>query len=212
MKYSIALVPVFVAASLAGPIETRQDKKPFIEVPDVNFWINQCRNGPNLPSSEICRGTHAYCKERFYKKAGEPFGSTQDCFRSRETPAFQEPAPRREMDDLCAGWSKSWSDLWMKTSEACLGTNEYCNQKIYEKDGEPFDSPQACIDSRKAKSSANPEVSQGGDIRQKAAEFCAKNKLNLSVPECNIQVAQCTFDNKDATSFDVIAKCVESRN
>ncbi|KAM3462429.1 hypothetical protein NHJ6243_004178 [Beauveria neobassiana] len=196
MKYSVALVSAFAAASVAGPIETRQNKKPFVEAPDQAFYAEKCFAGQSYPTSE-----------------GEPFNSVQDCFRSRETPAFREPALNgpgfaQQHDNLCADFTRHIDDIWKPSSEACIGTVEWCNQKTYEKDGEPFDSPKACIDSRKA---ANTQVSKGDDVRQKQAEYCTNNKLDLQESACKILVAQCVFENQDATSFDAIAECVESR-
>ncbi|KAM3514305.1 hypothetical protein MY11210_002095 [Beauveria gryllotalpidicola] len=150
MKYSVALVSAFAAASMAGPVETRQEKKPFVERPDEDFWMKECYKGSHPRNSEFCLGTRLYCKDKYFKSQGEPFDSVQDCFRSRETPAFQEPAPEENSFELCVGNAFAANEAWRKTSEACLGTVEYCNQKIYEKDGEPFDSPKACVDSRKA--------------------------------------------------------------
>ncbi|OAA40083.1 hypothetical protein BBO_06141 [Beauveria brongniartii RCEF 3172] len=60
-------------------------------------------------------------------------------------------------------------------------------------------------------SGANTEVSKGGDVRQKQANFYTNNKLSLEEAACKILIAQCAFDNQDATSFDAIAECVESR-
>ncbi|KAK8148039.1 hypothetical protein G3M48_000518 [Beauveria asiatica] len=212
MKYSVALVSAFAAASMAGPVETRQNKKPFVERTRDDFFAKECRDGPHSPTSEFCLGTREYCMRKGYKSEGEPFDSVQDCFRSRETPAFQEPPSGKQRFDACATDSRYWGDLWMQTSEACLGTVEFCNQKIYEKDGEPFDSPEACVDSRKTpQSGANKEVSKGDDIRQKQAEFCTNNKLGLTEAACKILSAQCAFENQDATSFDAIAECVEDR-
>ncbi|PMB68497.1 hypothetical protein BM221_005076 [Beauveria bassiana] len=213
MKYSVALVSAFAAASVAGPIETRQNRKPFVEVPDVAFFIQECLNGPRSPTSELCLGTRDYCrKKKNYNSEGEPFDSIQDCFRSRETPAFHEVLSGRQRYLACDANAYDWNDFGKSPSEACLGTIEWCNQKIYENDGEPFDSPKDCIDSRKtAQSGANTQVSKGDDVRQKQAEYCTNNKLGLQESACKILVAQCAFENQDATSFDAIAECVESR-
>ncbi|KAM3529954.1 hypothetical protein MY4038_005171 [Beauveria bassiana] len=192
MKYSVALVSAFAAASVAGPIETRQNRKPFVEVPDDAFFIQE--------------------KKKNYNSEGEPFDSIQDCFRSRETPAFHEVLSGRQRYLACDANAYDWNDFGKSPSEACLGTIEWCNQKIYENDGEPFDSPKDCIDSRKtAQSGANTQVSKGDDVRQKQAEYCTNNKLGLQESACKILVAQCAFENQDATSFDAIAECVESR-
>ncbi|KAF1735410.1 hypothetical protein CRV24_004334 [Beauveria bassiana] len=199
MKYSVALVSAFAAASVAGPIETRQNKKPYVEAPDQAFYDEKCFAGQNYPTSE-------------YNFEGEPFDSVQDCFRSRETPAFKESLSGKQRYLACDANAYYWDDFGKKTSEACIGTIEWCNQKSYEKDGEPFDSPKACIDSRKtAQSGANTQVSKGDDVRQKQAEYCTNNKLGLQESACKILVAQCAFENQDATSFDAIAECVESR-
>ncbi|KAM3496509.1 hypothetical protein MY3957_000349 [Beauveria namnaoensis] len=217
IKYSVALVSAFAAASVAGPIETRQNKKPYVEAPDQAFYAEKCFAGQKYPTSEVCLGTREYCMKKKYRFEGEPFDSVQDCFRSRETPAFREPALNgpgfaQQHDNLCADFTRYIDDIWKPSSEACVGTMEWCNQKTYEKDGEPFDNPKDCIDSRKtAQSGANTQVSKGDDFRQKQAEYCTNNNLGLHESACKFLVAQCAFENQDATSFDVIAECVEYR-
>lgn len=70
MKSSLAITLASAAASLAGPLQTRRTKMPFIEPNPA------CDNGPayrpNLPEdSEGCLGTLYYCTKRYYQDFGE---------------------------------------------------------------------------------------------------------------------------------------------
>lgn len=132
--------------SLAGPVETEQGKKPFID-PLYNSFGPKClADNAEFPrDSEACLGTRDYCGWKKYEAMGEHFDSPKSCMDSRQPPLFKEPASEENQANFCEGNPTFKGDAWRATTEPCLGTVAYCNKKAYEGTGETYDNPDECI-------------------------------------------------------------------
>lgn len=220
MKYSLALISALATASLAGPIETRQSKKPFIEPIYDDFW-DKCDNiytsGQGKPprNSEACQGTRDYCTRKLYEAMGEHFESPKACIDSPGPPPFKEPAAMEKKVEFCGTDSKFAGDAWRATSEPCLGTVEYCNKKHYEDTAETYETSDQCIAVRQK---TNPEPAkldltptappekvrfppQRDDVNAidlpvspQETEDLICNQFKESKDKCHPVIAQCVFD------------------
>ncbi|KAH0599491.1 hypothetical protein MHUMG1_02279 [Metarhizium humberi] len=134
-----AIIKCVHAAATAGPLQTSQNKIPFLTP-----W-GDCAPSDTptaFGNSEDCVGTLTFCTKEIYKhQGGKEYDSPKACLAAREPPPFQE---RAKNYNTC---SKKSSDDAKK--ESCRGTEEFCNYKLYKGTIESYDSPEQCINARR---------------------------------------------------------------
>ncbi|KID81543.1 hypothetical protein MAJ_11390, partial [Metarhizium majus ARSEF 297] len=146
MQLSLVLA-LFPCLSLAGPLGVRQDalKKPFKLPGDVYEFCGILIDDP-LDKSEDCVGTLQYCHKQFFKLHNENFSSEEECLQSRD-PAL-DPSKKlwQQPGDDTHCYAPTIDD-WT-TTEGCVGTLEYCKDKLFQLYHEKFSSAKECLESR----------------------------------------------------------------
>ncbi|KAF5128208.1 hypothetical protein E5D57_009142 [Metarhizium anisopliae] len=204
MRYSLAISLASAAASLAGPLQTGQNKMEFMP-PWYGPW-GGCET-PYHPdrwvTSEYCVGTLHYCTKGRYRN-GENYTSSKACYDAREPPLFIEPSKDYE---ACTTGKWKWGSFDSK-KEICRGTKEFCDQKLYEGTIETYDNPEQCINARRRKKMPFFEhwidCWNGPGIRPNASE---------DSENCQGTVDYCTnkFYKLNGESYDSPAACFEAR-
>ncbi|KAF4580849.1 hypothetical protein GQ602_006986 [Ophiocordyceps camponoti-floridani] len=113
---------------------------------------HQVCTGSSAAESEYCFGTEQWCKQRIYQFTSETFNSPMACMRSRKNhPAFVDELltwkePQRH-DTAC--FTESTQDP--VALEACVGTEEFCDEQYYQNFGELFEDAEDCKKSRQGR-------------------------------------------------------------